>query len=170
MKEREIHDLACRNFLRSQSDAAETISKAIGEGDFETAQFQAHALYGLAVIIGEKRLAGLAGTAEHCFRKADKFEEGMPDLLLEIGRVLEHLQNKPLDGTDEKTLGGSKEKVFDVFDRLEPLLERKSIRAVEMLKELSALPKTEELVLHIESIEYCRALECLRELRKELEV
>ena len=170
LKSSGIYEVACRDFVDSQKNTIDEISKAIDANDFKSAHFHAHSLKGRAGLLGENMLMELAEKAEKSFREEKVPTEIMPELMQELARVFaiaeKYIENKI---TLQLTVL-DKEKARDIFDRLILLLEANSFDAVNMISEILEIPQTDVLISQIEMVDFTQALETIKHLRKILEV
>jgi len=161
------------DFAKTQKDAFIKLESALNIGDAKTAHRLAHSLKGLAGLIYEKNLTNCAQTVEAMLRgseipKTKVFTDALYDLKVELNRVLSTISliidTAPLNKVFNK------EKAALVFDKLEPLLAKRSFDAHSIVEELKIIPETDELISLIENFEFSKATQILANVRKNLKL
>jgi len=172
LKNSGVYSKICKDFARNKKNIILEIINSIKENDLKTAHRLVHTLKGLAGLIGENRLSGIAEKAEAVFVEGNVPTDLIDLLSLEMERVLAKIEKRypaepSLQHTD-KTL--DKGKASEIFGRLIQLLETNNAKALEMVGELAEIPQTNDLINQIEAIDFDIALQTLATLRKTLEV
>lgn len=155
------------NFVRNNKNIFSDISQTIKNGDTKTAHILAHSLKGVAGLIHERALRRLAEQTERIL-EADELPPPtlLSDLETELNRVLARI--KP-SGSSFVTEGFDKSRVFEMFDKIAPLLATHNSKALDYLEEFRTIPEAVVLVRLIEEFEFAAALSNMRVLRTILE-
>lgn len=159
-------------FVKNNQTTFQEISSAIDSGDIKLAHRLTHTLGGLAGLMGKVSLYEVSRNIENTLAKgsADGISEQIFMLERELNKVLDELS--PL--LDEPKPRTSTNKVFDeaktleVFGKLETLLQTDNAKCIELIKELTAIPDTESLIMQIEDYEFEKALETLSYFKESL--
>jgi len=158
-------------FVQSNRDTYKNIVQALDAGDFKLAHRIAHSLKGTAGQLREKNLQTAAAIVEEILSGENEQpgEEQMLTLKKELDSVLDKLAPFLLEErnvTKEKPV--DKDRLLEVFDKLEPMLKRKDVDSLKLIGDLCNYPGTEELIKHIKSYMFQQALETLIGIRERL--
>ena len=156
------------NFFKNNQTLHIQIKDAIDARDFKLAHRLAHSLKGNAGLIGKTKLKNIAEEIEEWLKNLTEssLEDKIDILKMELLLVLEEL--KPLyDESKAHTHPPVQDttKVLDLFEKLEPLLEKINPEAAFMLEEIISIPGTEILVQQIENFDFESATKTLSELK-----
>ena len=160
-----------KEFLRTQGNIVPEIVGAIAGQDIKTAHRLAHTLKGLAGLIFEDQLLGLASRVEGDL-KVGKIPTRLLDELKRetervIGEITEQFKDEPQTAAAPEP---NKEKAKEMFDKLAALLAQNLGEAMDLIDDLAGIPGTKELIAQIEDFEFAAALETLEGLRESLGV
>ncbi|MCL2387767.1 MAG: PAS domain-containing protein [Defluviitaleaceae bacterium] len=157
-------------FVKTQKNSFQCISKALDLGDNKTAHRLVHSLKGVAGLIGENTLVQVANDLEISLAKniAPTMEQ-LSTLQNELTRVLDDI-GKPEVAVLSENKDFDKNKVTALFDKLHPLLKSQNANALDLIDELRTIPETAILIRMIEDINFKEALKTLDLLREIFEV
>ena len=160
------------NFVKTNRTAHAKIAEAAAAGDIETAHRLAHSLKGNAGMIGKTGLRNVAAEIESLLKnKIDSVWEVKMDLLeTELSQALEELGPLLDESAQEKsgpTEPMSKEKMLELFDNLEHMLENLNPECTGLLGDVMTIPGAEELARQIEDFDFEAASATLAELRRQ---
>ena len=163
-------------FFKDNQRRYEEIVEAIETGDAKLAHRLAHSLKGNAGMIRKTELQSSAAELESLLKKIMQSEldfRDIPDSLksalkTNLESVIEEL--RPL--VTQKTPGSesqipNQEQTLVLFEKLKTMLENLNPECMNLLNELSAIPGTEELVMHVEQFDFESASKTLAELMKK---
>ena len=163
-----VADKLRREFMLSNKESFADILKALEREDIKTAHRIAHTIKGSAGLIGEESLVQVAKDVEASLGEGNKPSDSeLSALGSELTRVLENIT------VPEAVLqSGSfdKERITELFEQLEPLLESLDTKCLKSVEELQTIPQAAILVRQMEDYEFKLALASLRSLRKVLNV
>ena len=166
-----------KEFVKSNQSKFDEIVTAIIEGDIKLAHRLAHSLKSNAGLIGKTGLQKAAADVEDALKSGvDLSTKSQLDTLnKELTIALDDLKpfyaaagSSASADTSEKEYDAKT--VRDLFDRLEPLLERGSPDSLDLVDDLYGLPGSEELIGFIEELCFSDALKSLDKLKQELGV
>jgi PAS domain S-box-containing protein len=166
------------NFVKNNLKVASEIATAAAAGDNKLAHRLAHSLKGNAGLIGKTKLKDAAAEVELLLNDgvASIWETKMKILSAELDVVLDELQplviqdsiNSSLSDMDEEYNISNSERILELFEELEPLLEISSTKCLEMMNDIRAIPGTETLALQIENFDFEDAAVTLANLKKKI--
>ncbi|MCL2815970.1 MAG: ATP-binding protein, partial [Oscillospiraceae bacterium] len=166
----ELQQMLRVRFVKDNQNKYAEIAQAIAAGDITLAHRLAHTLKGNAGQIKMSALQNAAAEIEAMLKDGTIPEkEKMDNLENEISAVLNEL--KPLldnSADKEKTENMRAEQIRALFERLEPMLENYNSECVNLLDEIRAIPKAEELANQIEDYDFESAAGTLAELKRGL--
>jgi len=153
-------------FAKEQQDAFSEIKGALDKSDLEQAFLLTHTLKGSAGLICEPELVKIATAIEV------KLQHGkMPDA--DEVSLLHEVFNSVLAGIEIPAKAESAQEIdkcraADIFDRLQPILEKSSADCFLMIEELEELPHSQSLIEAVESCDFEVALEAMLVLKEKL--
>jgi signal transduction histidine kinase/CheY-like chemotaxis protein len=158
------------HFMKNNQSIFSDISAAIEAGETKLAHRLAHTLKGNAGLIGKTELQSAAVEIEELLKDgiAAFLENKMRQLKEELDRVFDEL--RPLVGKPGETIVTlmTHEQTVELFEKLEPMLERINPECVNLLDDIRAITGTEELARHIENYDFDAALVSLAEIKKRM--
>jgi signal transduction histidine kinase/CheY-like chemotaxis protein len=166
-------------FARTNREKYKEIEKALEEGDISLANRLAHSLKTNAGQIEKHDLQQAAAEVEQMLKdgKNTVTAEQMKKLETELRKVFEELQpvleeasaQEPLAQAEGKAVSALEpEKVKELFEKLEPLLENRNIESLKYIDDLRALAGSERLIQQIDDFDFKSAVATFAELKKEL--
>ena len=170
-----------RQFVRSNENAYENISRAIREGDLTLAHRLAHSLKSNAGLINESALQKSAAELESALDKARRETNHiMPDafvctlidtMKLKLEQTLQRvsllMEEEPDHDNPEET---NADDIRNLLSELEPLLARRNADALRYVAALKGIPGAQTLLEQIEAFEMKEALSTLHKLKNSLDV
>lgn len=170
-KEKQNKRLLTSFVKRNQTTFGDIIA-AIEVGDIKLAHRLAHTLAGLAGLMGKTTLQEASRTVEHSLATGsmEHIKEQLSLLEPELKAVLDELSPLLNEQRPQAPKAFNKEKVIELFERLEPLLLADSAMCLRLADELREIPGTDDLIAKIEDYEFELAFEALISLKKALEV
>jgi CheY-like chemotaxis protein len=155
------------SFVKKNQSIYMDIIEAIADGDTKYAHRLAHTLKGNAGQIGETGLQKIAEAVESTLKDGtlSMTIDNFAVLETELASVLKKL--KPMAEmaeSREETPPLDLEEIISLFEKLEPMLEKRDSGCMSLLAEIHAVPGAEELARHIEEVDFRGALQTLREL------
>jgi CheY-like chemotaxis protein len=158
------------NFYKNNQNVHAEIAEAVAAGDTKLAHRLAHSLKGNAGMLGKTNLKNAALEVETLLRDgaASIWENKMNVLKAELTLVLEEF--KPLidESTEqEKPAAMSVEEALDLFEKLQPMLEKINPECIDLLDAVRAVPGAEELARQIENYNFKDAAQTLAGLMKQ---
>jgi CheY-like chemotaxis protein len=161
------------NFVKDNQDVYTRIMDALRANDLTLAHRLAHTLKGNAGMIGKTGLQNIAADIEaqlKC-RAIPIPEEMMNRLKMELTPVLEELEpplsESPLKGEVNPL---DHERALALFEKLEPMLKKRSRACLELLADIRATLGAEELASQIEKYDFKLALNTITALKDKLVV
>jgi len=161
------------SFVKNNQDTFVKIKLAVDSGDVKTAHRIAHTLKSNAAQIGKEALRKIAAEIEDTLssegnlltsQQIDTLETELKSVLSELAPLLNEFNSKIIEEITDKG------KILEIIGRLEPLLVAKNPECEDMLDEIRAIQKSEELVKFIENFNFKRAHEELLKLKEMLEL
>jgi len=157
-------------FVKKNQNKFTEIENAINSGEIKLAYRLAHTLKGNAGQIGETALQAAALEVESRLKgeKNNVTSAYLDTLNRELNRTLAKLA--PLLQKKESTanLEIDKEKINDLFNQLEEMLENSDPDCFNLIESLKTIPASEQLITQVEDFDFELALETLKELRHKL--
>jgi len=159
-------------FVKNNQDTHKKIVQAISSGDIKSAYRLTHTLKSNAGQIGEKRLQKIATAAEDI--RADGTSRLSDDqvnaLEAELMATLERLQPLLIEAdAQNKPEVADMDKVWEIIEKLEPILINRKPECMKMLDEIRTIPGSEELAHYVEDFEFAEALAELSKLKEKFE-
>ena len=157
------------NFVKNNQRTYSKLTGAIASGDLKLAHLMTHSLKGNAGQMGKTGLQQAAESLEVLLKEGTLPipEESINLLKTELELVLDEL--KPLlDEPLESSRSMSAEQIQELFEKLEPMLERVNPECVNLLDDIRCVPDSEELASQIENYDFKSAARTLAELRKRM--
>ncbi|MCL1794378.1 MAG: ATP-binding protein [Oscillospiraceae bacterium] len=159
----------CEKFLKDNQNKYSEIENAIAASDIPLAHRLAHSLKGNAGQIGKTELQNAAAKLEAMLENGNADgRECMKALEYELKSVLDEfapLYEDPAGQAVPKTL--DLDQVRRLFAKLKPMLENINPECANLLNEIRAIPKTENLVRQIEDYDFESAAYTLAKLSKD---
>jgi CheY-like chemotaxis protein len=156
-------------FYNHNKTTFEDIKKAAYQGDLKVAHRLTHSLKGNAGQIRKKRLQEAAIAAEVMFlggilpfdeRKMNTLETELKHVMDEIEPIVSQQEEiEKLDQTD-------KESVWEIINKLEPMLIDNSTECMNIVDLIQTIPGAEDLAKYTEEFEFEQALIELNKLKK----
>jgi len=166
--DKELQQKLINNFVKSNNNIYNQITVAIQTGDLKLAHRLAHTLKSNAGQLKKNRLQQAADEVEHHLTNGinrtipqhlDVLKKELDAVLTELTPLVQSPNAKPKDPPRP-------EKIAELLNELEPLLIKFDTDCLQMLDELRAIPNSNELVSHIENIDFNKAIPALNELMK----
>ena len=155
-------------FIKDNQNKYSEIAEAVAAGDITLAHRLVHTLKSNAGMIGQTKLQNVADWIELLLKGGTIPLAGqMTSLKTEFLSVIEEL--KPLldDPANPMTTESlNSEQTLALFEKLEVMLENINPECIDLLKEILAVPGTEELARQIENYDFESATRTLAELTK----
>jgi len=155
-----------KNFVKDNQDRINEIDNAIDEGDVKLAHRLAHSLKTNAGLIGRSGLQDAAAVVEKLLK------DGNTAVEKDVMNRLEHELKKVLDeftpilyqsGGRKKQF--NKEQVLQLFDKLEPMLNKRNPECQNLLDDINCIPGAETLAEQVEDFDFKSAIATLAGLR-----
>jgi PAS domain S-box-containing protein len=160
-----------RIFVRDNQNTFENIEKALKSDDIKTAYRLVHSLKSNAGFIKEKRLQEVTAKLEALITQElpqgdliNGYMEFVKSELDTILKKLEHLQPKPAPAEIDPA---DKERVLELFSKLEPLLKNKHTDSLNYVDELRGISGLNELVDLVEHCRFNQASDVLEKVKGE---
>ncbi|MDR1840075.1 MAG: response regulator [Treponema sp.] len=187
----EIQKYLLQLFLRNNRNKYEEIAEALKAGDIELAHRLSHSLKGNAAQLDRGSLQKAAADVELCLKDGENMvTEGQLKILqTELSAFLDELsslfsetqvqsgiahiltQESPvLESSDQEPPVLGPEELQNLFNKMEGLLESGNLDSINHNNELRAIPGSEQIIQHIENLDFDLALSKLKELRKRMNV
>jgi HPt (histidine-containing phosphotransfer) domain-containing protein len=164
-------------FLKDSRERFSEITGALKAGDIKLAHRLAHTLKSNAGLLDKILLRNAAAEVEYRLKDGKNLvtNEQLKTLETELNTVLAEFSSKAETGfvrPDEKYPGSQEpldtESAGQVIKKLEPMLEMGNTESLEFIGSLCVLPYTEELIQHIEDLNFGQALVALAELKRKI--
>jgi len=157
------------NFVKNNQTTYNEFTNALVTGDIKTAHRIAHTLKSNAAQIGANRLKNAAASVEIVLADGLSLTDDQKTIMKsELDKVLRELA--PLLEQEENTnkpVITDREKIHELIETLEPLLQNNSTKCTKLLDEIKAVQGMEEIAHYIEDFSFDLALEALRIMKKE---
>ena len=163
-------------FVRTNQGKYEEIEKALKEGNISLANRLAHSLKTNAGQIERHSLQQAAAKVEQQLKDGKNLAtaEQMKELETELKKVLEELRPLLEEAAAQAEEGEvsdlEPEKIKELFEKLEPLLEGMNSESLEYINDLRAVAGSERLRQQIEDFDFKSAVATFAELKKALEI
>jgi signal transduction histidine kinase/CheY-like chemotaxis protein/HAMP domain-containing protein len=161
-------------FVKDNQTTFKDISDALEAGDVKRAHRLAHTLKGVAGLIGMATLGEAARIVEQSLAagKTELLNEQMDDLRHELKAALDELTPMMHNHADKvrkysENISFDRKNALKLFNTLDSLLEADSFDSVNLVKDLSAIPGTEELASQVENLKFKQARETLAVLKRQ---
>ncbi|MCL2252993.1 MAG: ATP-binding protein [Lachnospiraceae bacterium] len=157
-------------FVKKNQTKFAEIENAVTSGDIKLAYRLAHTLKGNAGQIGESTLQAAALDVESRLKNEENnLTVAVMDLLKsELNRTLKKLAPLLQEEKREINTEFDKGKAFELFDKLEEMLENSNPDCFNLIDELKEVPFTEAIITQIEDFDFEPAIETLKELREKV--
>ena len=153
-------------FAKNHKKTFLNITQSLESGDMKTAHRLAHTVKSSAGLIGEATLAQIAGSVEASLNNSISITSGqLSDLEKELFRVLEGIEVPP-----QRLEVASGVNAQELLCKLEPLLEARDIKCLDLLDELRKIPEAAILARQVENFDFSVAIGNLETLRHILDV
>ena len=158
-------------FVSVNEDKFEQIIQALEAGEIETAYLLVHSLKGNAGFIRKTALQHAAADIEAILKggNCDIPEEKLKHLENELQLVLEELRPLLIKASEAETKINeslTEEQIWDIFERLEPMLKSRDADCHDLLDEIKRIPGAGELCKLVERWEFKPAINALNELKQ----
>ena len=166
----ELKQQLINNFVKNNKNRYEEIADAIDEGNIELAHRYVHNLKSNAGQLGKSLLQQAAQEVENNLTdgKNRTTPWQMSALKAEMNTVLVELSEKVSESPNQRQAEAPDHAIiWRLFNRLEPYLLDEDAECLNMLESLRIIPKTGDLVKHIENLDFGLALDSLAILKKE---
>jgi len=165
------------DFVRDNQSTFTKISDALDAKDIQTAHRLAHSIKGNAALIGKNALSKAALDVEKSLKEGKNLAtKGQLDILkTELYIVLDELKPYLIETVAANLTGvfaADTEENFalELYEKLEPLIQRGSPKCTQFVNQLRKIPGTEKLIREIEDFNFSNAADLLAILRNESEV
>jgi len=159
-----LHKELSVKFAKDNQKKYKEFYQAIAENDITLAHRLVHTLKGNAGQIGKTALQNIAAEIEALLKDGTvPSAEHMESLETKLNAVLEEL-SPLLIKTPTKAV--SEQQARELFRKLKPMLENINPECVNLLDEIRAIPRTEELARQIEDYAFAAAAQTLAVLTK----
>jgi len=171
------HDMRMRkinSFYKNNQNISIEIRDALTAGDAELAFRLAHTLKSNAGQLNKTLLMQAAEKVEFLLKDGDNLvaphhldtlESELKMVLAELEPIVrEQEQNKI--ASDDKSL--SKEEARELIQKIIPLLEQSNPDSLDFVEEMRAISGSEEMIEHLEELDFDLALQSLQKLRDSL--
>jgi len=163
-------------FIRDNRQKYKEIIKSLEEGNVKEAHRQAHTLKSNAAQIGKTLLQEIAGNIELNLKGGvnQVTEKQLQVLETELNAVINELQPLLEEYEAQSKAKKSevppleKEKIKEVFDELEPLLQSGNSECLNYMNILNNIPDSQDLLQFMEDFEFGKALNELNKLREKI--
>jgi PAS domain S-box-containing protein len=161
-------------FAKTNFGKSKEIEKALEEGDIRQANRLAHSLKTNAGQIGEGSLQKAAGEVEQMLKEGKRRVTGkqLKKLETELTKVLEELEpllEEDAAQAEERQVSTLEpEKIKELLDKLEPLINEGNIECLDYIDDLRAVPGSDLLIQQIEDFAFGTAVVTFAELKKRL--
>ena len=173
-------------FLKNNLNKYEEITEALKTGDIKLAHRLAHSLKGNAAQLERSSLQKAAAGVEARLKDGKNLvtEEQLKVLNTELSAFLDELsslfsETEVKSGVAHLLTQGSPDQepvtldpkeLQDLFNKMEGLLESGNLDSINHNDELRAIPETEQMIQHIDNLDFDLALSKLKELRKRMNI
>jgi len=168
-------------FFKYNQNRYEEIAEALKAGDIKLAHRLSHSLKGNAAQLSRGSLQKAAADVEFRLKDGKNLatEEQLKALHTELAAFLDELsslfsetqaRSEADQISDQEPAILDPQELRDLFDKMENLLESGNLESINYNDELRAIPGSEEMIQHIENLDFDLALSKLKELRKRMNV
>ena len=162
-------------FVKGNQNKYEEIIRALKENNIKLANRLAHTLKSNAGQIGKTSLQQAAADVEQQLKDGKNLatEEQLKILETELSKVLDELSSVHKESAGQPVLETKTldpQKVRELIEKLEPLLESGNLKSLEFVKDIRVIPGSEGLIQKMEDFEFEDAAAKLTELKKELSI
>ena len=179
----ELRQKLISSFLANNQSRYGEISKALDEGDIRLAHRLAHTLKSNAGQLDQKRLQQAAEAVEYCLKDAvdltsplqmATLESELDTTLKELHEALAQFAEQALSA-DAPASSASEAETRDItaervlLGNLEPLLEKRNTECLVFIDDLRVIQGCEDLVRHIENLDFEPALKALTTLMRGMD-
>jgi HPt (histidine-containing phosphotransfer) domain-containing protein len=161
-------------FVKDNLTTFKDISDALETGDVKLAHRLAHTLKGVAGLVGMTTLVEAARIVEQSLAegKTELLDEQMDDLRHELKAALDELtpmMNTHADKVRRYTenISFDRKNALKILENLDSLLEADSFDSVNLVKDLSVIPGTEQLASQVENLKFKQARETLAAIKRQ---
>jgi HPt (histidine-containing phosphotransfer) domain-containing protein len=161
-------------FVKDNQTTFKDISSALEAGDVKLAHRLAHSLKGVAGLVGMTMLVEAARIVEQSLAtgKTEPLSEQMSDLKHELDAALDELtpmMNNHADKVRKYTenISFDRKNALKLFETLDSLLESDNFNSLNLVRDLNAIPGTEQLVSQVENLKFKQARETLAAIRQQ---
>ena len=170
--EDKLNQKLINNFVNNNSNKYYEITEALNNEDIKLAYRLVHTLKSNAGQLKKTKLQDISELIENELKSGQNNTTSLQleKLEIELQKVLAELTpltgNKKLNKQEipsDKSL--SNNEVADLYENLKKLLIDKNIDSFDYIEKLESIPKTEELIMHLEDFDFNAALESLEKLQ-----
>jgi HPt (histidine-containing phosphotransfer) domain-containing protein len=159
------------DFAKGQKYTFQDLQAEIAANHFATAHRLVHTLKGVAGLIKEDSLAGIALKMEQQLKNKKHPDAGdMATLECELNRVLTEIQESGIMEIYNHNTPPTLDEQTALFDKLQKLLTENDAACMTVLPEVAMIYETKVLVRQVENFEFANALTTLEVLREVLGV
>jgi len=177
----ELHKNLQQLFFKHNQNKYEEIIEALKAGDIGLAHRLAHSLKGNAAQLSRGSLQKAAADVEFRLKDGENLvtEEQLKVLHTELAAFLDELsflfsetrtQPEADQIPDQEPFVLDPEELRDLFNKMESLLESGNLDSINHNDELRAIPGSEQMIQHIDNLDFDLAFSKLKELRKRMNV
>jgi len=166
-----LHQRIINSFVKNNSNKFSEFMEALNCGDIKKAYRLAHNLKSNAGQLNKFQLQSIANEVENCLKNGvnELTEKQIVDFNTELNVVLNDLQPLVVEGRYiEKDTIIDTQKLKNFLSRLGVLLEEGNPDCLSMINELRKIPESYELAKQIEELEFEKALELFKDLKKKV--
>jgi len=163
-------------FVKSNQNKYNELIEAFNSGDIKLAHRIAHTLKSAAGQIGKTALYKAAADIEISLQKdavlpaETQMNIFKAELSIALEELLPYLTEK--NGVENSGTAGADfdaDKIFRLFDNLEPLLKRGSPECLKYIGQLRQIPESNELITQIEEFNFDTAADIVKNIRNKME-
>jgi len=176
IEEDDQHMELIATFVKGNQTTFQDISDALETGDVKLAHRLAHTLKGVAGLVGMTTLVEAARIVEQSLGtgKTELLNEQMYDLRHELKAALDELTPMMHAHADRirqysENISFDRKSALKLLNNLDSLLEADSFDSLNLVKDLSAIPGTEQLASQVENLKFKQARETLAVLKRQME-
>jgi HPt (histidine-containing phosphotransfer) domain-containing protein len=172
MADNELRQKLINNFVKNNRTKFDEITEAINTGDIKLAHRLAHTLKSNAGQLHKTALQQASAEIEKQLADGENLvtPRQLGTLESELDAVLAELT--PLvtepDGPAAGAVPLETEAVFNLLDKLEPLLENFNTGCLALVADIRLIPGSGELIRHMEDLDFVPALSALAELKEQI--
>jgi len=174
IEEDDQHMELIATFVKSNQTTFRDINDALESGDVKLAHRLAHTLKGVAGLVGMTTLVEAARIVEQSLAagKTELLNEQMLDLRHELEAALDELTPMMNSHADKvrkymDNISFDRKNALKLLEELDSLLKADSFDSVNLVKDLGAIPGTEELAFLVENLKFKQARETLTIIKRQ---